>query len=118
MRMVRHAMLEVLDSEYIKLVRGKGGGTTAVIRKHALRVALIPPLTFGVLIVAAFIAGPAVTEIVFAWPGPGLMTVSPIINTGFPVINAAVMVFTIIQLLVVFLVDVLYACIGPRIKLG
>ncbi|MCI0886837.1 MAG: ABC transporter permease, partial [Chloroflexi bacterium] len=118
MRLVRSAMLEVLDSEYVKLARAKGVSSTVVIWKHAFRNALIPPLTFGALIMAAFIAGTVVTETVFAWPGLGFMTVQAIINNDFPVMTTAVMVFTILYLFVVFIVDVLYAYIDPRIRLG
>ncbi|PKB61864.1 MAG: ABC transporter permease [SAR202 cluster bacterium Casp-Chloro-G4] len=118
MRLVRSAMLEVLDSEYIKLARAKGVSTTSVIWKHAFRNALIPPLTFGALIMASFIAGTVVTETVFAWPGLGFMTVNAIVNNDFPVMTTAVMVFTILYLVVVFIVDILYAYIDPRIRLG
>ena len=116
MRLMRSAMLEVLDSEYIKLARAKGVGSNIVIWKHALKNALIPPLTFAALIMAGFIAGTVVTETVFAWPGLGYMTVQAIINNDFPVMTTAVMVFTILYLSVVFLVDVLYALIDPRIR--
>lgn len=58
------------------------------------------------------------TETVFAWPGLGFMTVQAIINNDFPVMTTAVMVFTILYLFVVFIVDVLYAYIDPRIRLG
>ena len=116
MRLMRSAMLEVLDSEYIKLARAKGVGSNIVIWKHALKNALIPPLTFAALIMAGFIAGTVVTETVFAWPGLGYMTVQAIINNDFPVMTTAVMVFTVLYLSAVFLVDVLYALIDPRIR--
>ena len=83
-----------------------------------MKNSLIPPLTFGALIMASFIAGTVVTETVFAWPGLGFMTVQAIINNDFPVMTTAVMVFTILYLLVVFLVDILYAFIDPRIRFG
>ena len=116
MRLVRSSMLEVLDSEFVKLARAKGVGNTTLIWKHALKNALIPPLTFAALIMASFIAGTVVTETVFAWPGLGWMTVQSIINNDFPVMTTAVMVFTILYVLVVFLVDILYAFIDPRIR--
>ncbi len=116
MRLVRSSMLEVMDSEFVKLARAKGVGNTTLIWKHALKNALIPPLTFAALIMAGFIAGTVVTETVFAWPGLGFMTVQSIINNDFPVMTTAVMVFTILYVLVVFLVDILYAFIDPRIR--
>lgn len=116
MRLVRSSMLEVLDSEFVKLARAKGVGSAKLIWKHALKNALIPPLTFAALIMAGFIAGTVVTETVFAWPGLGFMTVQAIINNDFPVMTTAVMVFTVLYVLVVFLVDILYAFIDPRIR--
>ena len=116
MRLVRSSMLEVLDSEFVKLARAKGVGNTTLIWKHALKNALIPPLTFAALIMASFIAGTVVTETVFAWPGLGYMTVQAIINNDFPVMTTAVMMFTILYVMVVFLVDILYAFVDPRIR--
>ena len=116
MRLIRSSMLEVLDSEFVKLARAKGVSTRAVVWKHALKNSLIPPLTYGALIMAGFIAGTVVTETVFAWPGLGFMTVQAIGNNDFPVMTTAVMVFTIIYLLTVFVVDLLYGFIGPRIR--
>ncbi len=116
MRLVRSSMLEVLDSEFVKLARAKGVGNTMLIWKHALKNALIPPLTFAALIMASFIAGTVVTETVFAWPGLGWMTFQAIINNDFPVMTTAVMVFTILYVMMVFLVDILYAFADPRIR--
>ena len=116
MRLVRSSMLEVLDSEFVKLARAKGANSKTIIWKHAFRNALIPPLTFAALIVAGFIAGTVVTETVFAWPGLGFMTFQAIINNDFPVMMAAVMVFTVIYVMTVFIVDILYAFIDPRIR--
>ena len=116
MRLVRSSMLEVLDSEFVKLARAKGVGANAVIWKHAFKNALIPPLTFSALILVGFIGGTVVTETVFAWPGLGLMTYTSIINNDFPLMTAAVLVFTIVYVFAVFLIDILYAFIDPRIR--
>ena len=116
MRLVRSSMLEVLDSEFVKLARAKGVGNTVLIWKHAFKNALIPPLTFAALIMAGFIAGTVVTETVFAWPGLGWMTFQAIINNDFPVMTTAVMVFTILYVTMVFVVDILYAFVDPRIR--
>lgn len=118
MRLIRSSMLEVLDSEFVKLARAKGVSNVSLIWKHALKNALIPPLTFAAIIMAGFIAGTVVTETVFAWPGLGYMTVQAIINNDFPVMTTAVMVFTILYVVVVFIVDILYAFIDPRIRYG
>ena len=71
MRLVRSAMLDVLDSEYIKLARAKGVSSNAIIWKHALRNALIPPLTFAGVTMGSLVAGSLTTEVVFAWAGAG-----------------------------------------------
>ena len=71
LRLVRSAMLEVLDSEYIKLARAKGVPERTIIWKHALRNAMIPPLTFAGVTLGAMVTGSLVAETVFAWPGLG-----------------------------------------------
>ena len=116
MRLVRSSMLEVLDSEYIKLARAKGASNNAVIWKHAFKNSLIPPLTFSALILVGFIGGTVVTETVFAWPGLGLMTYTAIINNDFPLMTGAVLVFTLVYVIAVFIIDILYALIDPRIR--
>ncbi len=116
MRLVRSSMLEVLDSEYVKLARAKGVGASSIIWKHAFRNALIPPLTFSALILVGFIGGTVVTETVFAWPGLGQMTFTAIINNDFPLMTGAVLVFTLVYVIAIFVIDILYAFIDPRIR--
>ena len=116
MRLVRSSMLEVLDSEFVKLARAKGVSTNMVIWKHAFRNALIPPLTFAGLILVGFIGGTVVTETVFAWPGLGQMTYTSIINNDFPLMTGAVLVFTMLYVFAIFVIDILYAFIDPRIR--
>ena len=115
-RLVRSSMLEVLDSEFIKLARAKGVSSRTVIWKHAFKNALIPPLTYFILLLTGFISGTVVTETVFAWPGLGLMVYNAIINIDFPVVTAAVMAATLLTVLALFVVDILYAVIDPRIR--
>ena len=116
MRLVRSSMLDVLDSEFIKLARAKGVGNTSVIWKHAFKNALITTLTFSALILVGFIGGTVVTETVFAWPGLGMMTYTSILNNDFPLMTGAVLVFTIVYVFAVFVIDILYAFIDPRIR--
>ena len=116
MRLVRSSMLDVLDSEFIKLARAKGVRNRTVIWKHAFKNALIPPLTFSALILVGFIGGTVVTETVFAWPGLGMMTYLSILNNDFPLMTGAVLVFTIVYVFAVFVIDILYAFIDPRIR--
>ena len=116
MRIVRSSMLDVLDSEFIKLARAKGVKNRSVIWKHAFKNALIPPLTFSALILVGFIGGTVVTETVFAWPGLGMMTYLSILNNDFPLMTGAVLVFTVVYVFAVFVIDILYAFIDPRIR--
>ena len=116
MRIVRSAMLDVLDSEYIKLARAKGVSPTRVIWKHALRNALIPPLTFMGITLGLLITGSIVAETVFQWPGLGLLAITSLRKADYPTLQGIVMVFAGMYLVVNFLVDVLYAYIDPRIR--
>lgn len=116
LRIVRSSMLEVLDSEYIKLARAKGVHPRAIIWKHAFRNALLAPLTFGGLILAAFITGAVVTETVFGWPGLGRLAVQSVNNNDFPTMTGIVLLFTLAYLGMNLLVDIAYAYVDPRIR--
>lgn len=117
LRITRSSMLEVLDSEYIKLARAKGVSTPSVIWKHAFRNAVIPPLTFSFLLLAGLLNGAVVAEVVFAWPGLGRVALLEAVNNNdFPLLMGAVLVFSVIYLAVNFLADMLYAWVDPRIR--
>ena len=117
LRLMRSAMLDVMDSEYIKLARAKGVAEWKVIWKHAFKNAAIPPLTMSALILASFLTGTVVTETVFAWPGLGRLVVTAINNNDFPVMTGSVLVFTVLYVIIVFLIDISYALIDPRIRI-
>ncbi len=117
LRITRSAMLEVLDSEFVKLARAKGAGSRSVIWKHAFKNALIPPLTLSALLLAGLMNGAVVAEVVFAWPGLGRVAlVEAVNNNDFPLLTGAVFIFTIIYLIMNFVADVLYAWADPRIR--
>ncbi len=116
LRLVRSAMLEILDSEFIKLARAKGVSNFKVIWKHAFRNALIAPLTFSSLLLTAFITGAVVTESIFSIPGLGRLAVGAIFDNDFPVMVGVVLVFTFMYVTLNFLTDLLYAMIDPRIR--
>ena len=116
LRLVRSAMLDVLDSEYIKLARAKGVSRRGVILKHGLRNALIPPLTFAGVTLGALVTGSLVTETVFAWPGLGQLAVQALFASDYPLMQGVVIVFTLMYVTAAFIVDVLYAYIDPRIR--
>ena len=116
MRLVRSAMLDVLDSEYIKLARAKGVSGTMILWKHALRNALIPPLTFAGVTLGNLVAGSLVTETVFAWPGLGRLAVEALLGADYALLQGVVIIFTLIYVTAALLVDLLYAYIDPRIR--
>ena len=116
LRLVRSAMLDVLDSEYIKLARAKGVPYWGIVLKHAFRNALIPPLTFAGVTLGALVTGSLVVETVFAWPGLGKLAIDALYAFDYPLLQGVVVVFTLLYVLVAFAVDVLYAYIDPRIR--
>ena len=116
MRLVRSAMLDVLDSEYVKLARIKGLPERVVIWKHALRNALITPLTVAGMIFAMFITGAVITETIFNWPGLGRLILETTFSRDFPVVQAITILVAIFVLCINLLVDISYAYIDPQIR--
>jgi peptide/nickel transport system permease protein len=116
MRLVRSSMLDVLDTEYIKLARIKGLPERIVIWKHALRNALITPLTTLGLIIPSLVLGAVITEQIFNWPGMGSLMVQGTFQHDFPVVQAVTILTSIIVLVVNLTVDILYAYVDPQIR--
>jgi peptide/nickel transport system permease protein len=116
MRLLRSGMLEVLDSEYVKLARVKGVVERRVVWVHALRNALIPVVTFAGIYFAVLVTTAIVVETVFAWPGLGRLAYEGISARDFPVIQAVVLTTAAIVAVVNLCVDCLYAVIDPRIR--
>lgn len=116
LRLIRSAMLNALDSEYIKLARAKGVSPAGIIWKHALRNALVPALTFAGVTLGALVTGSLVVETVFAWPGLGQLAIQALFSSDYPLLQGVVMLFTILYVLAALLVDILYAYIDPRIR--
>jgi peptide/nickel transport system permease protein len=116
MRLVRSAMLDVLDSEYIKLARIKGLAEWRVIWKHALRNAAIAPLTYFAIILGSLLVGSVSIETVFAWPGIGLLAFEAAFARDYQVIQGVVLLFCGFFVAANFLADILYAYLDPRIR--
>ncbi|MDA1280615.1 MAG: ABC transporter permease [Chloroflexi bacterium] len=116
LRLTRSAMLEVLDSEYVKLARAKGASGSSVIWRHAFRNALIPPITVSALVLVGFLEGSVVIESVFAWPGIGRMAVESIHNNDFPLLTGVILMFAVLYVVGSFLADVAYTMVDPRIR--
>jgi ABC-type dipeptide/oligopeptide/nickel transport system permease component len=116
MRLVRSSMLDVLDSEYIKLARIKGLPERTVIWKHALRNALISPLTVAGMVFALFVTGAVITETIFNWPGIGKLLVENTFSRDFPIVQAITIIVAIFVLGINLIVDISYAYIDPQIR--
>src|SRR5215467_6508479 len=115
-RLLRSGMLDVLDSEYVKLARSEGLSETRVVWKHALRNALIPVVTFigytyGLLIASAF-----AIEVVFAWPGLGRLAIESVFWRDFPVLQLTVLVWAALVIVLNLLTDIVYGYLDPRIR--
>jgi peptide/nickel transport system permease protein len=116
LRLTRSSMLEVLDSEFVKLARAKGVSSGAIVWKHAFRNALIAPLTYAMILLAGFMTGTVVVETVFAWPGIGRLAVNAALNTDFPLVTGLALAFGMVFLGASLFADVLYGVLDPRIR--
>ena len=116
LRLLRSSMLNVLDSEYVKLARAKGVSGPKVIWKHALRNALIPVLTFSGVTLGSLVTGSLVVETVFAWPGLGQLAIKSLVSNDYPLLQAVIIIFTLMYVTAALLVDVMYAYVDPRIR--
>jgi peptide/nickel transport system permease protein len=117
-RMMRSSMLEVLRQDYITLARSKGLTERVVIYKHALKNAMIPTVTVAGLAFGALLAGAVLTETVFNWPGMGRWSTSAILRDDIAAIMGFTLVIAVVYVLANLIVDVLYATLDPRIRLG
>jgi len=115
-RQTRSSMLEVLNSDYLRTARAKGVPEKVVIRKHALGNAWIPILTTMGGALSISLAGSAIVESVFAWPGVGRATVEAVLSRDVTATCGYVIMTTILYVLIQLLVDIMYAFVDPRIK--
>ncbi|MCR2821146.1 ABC transporter permease [Lederbergia panacisoli] len=116
-RFVRTSMLEVLNQNYIKMAEAKGLSTSTVMIKHGIRNALIPVLSFIGPLFASIITGTFVVEKIFAIPGIGKYFVDSIFNRDYPVILGTTIFYSMILILTLFIIDLCYRLIDPRIKI-
>ena len=116
MRLVRSAMLETLDSQYVVLARAKGVSQRNVIFRHALRNALLAPLTFAGLTLGSLITGAIIIETVFAWPGLGLLAINSVVSSDYAILQGVMIVITVFYIGTSLLVDVIYGWVDPRIR--
>jgi peptide/nickel transport system permease protein len=116
-RLLRSSMLEVLDSEYIRLARIKGVSERVIIWKHALRNSLLPVLSFTGMYLALLVTTCILTETVFAWPGVGRLSYRAILSNDFPVIQGVLLLTAVLVIVANFLTDIIYGYVDPRIRL-
>jgi peptide/nickel transport system permease protein len=115
-RMTRTSMLEVLSEDYVRTARAKGQIERKVLFRHALRNAAVPIVTVIGLGIALLIGGVVVTESVYTIPGLGRLTVDAVLARDFPVIQAVILLFSFVYVVVNLLVDITYTILDPRIR--
>ncbi len=118
MRLTRSALLDVLSQPYIRTARAMGLSSRRVVLSLALRNALIPVVTVAGLILAGFVTGSVIVEIVFAWPGVGQYVVDAVFARDYPVVTGFVVFTGTVFVVVNLVVDLLYTRLDPRVRLG
>jgi peptide/nickel transport system permease protein len=116
MRHTRGAMLQVLDSDYIRTARAKGLSETAVILKHALRNALTPVITLAALELGTLLSGAVLTEQIFSIPGFGKLIVDAVFNRDYAVVQGVVLVTATVYITLNLIADLAYMLVNPRLR--
>ncbi|WP_313892092.1 ABC transporter permease [Psychrobacillus sp.] len=117
-RLTRSSMIEVFQQDYMRTARGKGLRTSKIIVKHGLRNGLIPVVTVVGPLIAAMLTGSFVIEKIFALPGIGRHFVQSITNRDYTTIMGITIFYAVILVVIIFIVDLIYGLIDPRIKLN
>lgn len=117
-RMIRSTLLEVLGEDYIRTARAKGLSGYHVVTRHALSNALLPVITLIGLQLGTLLGGAVITEIVFAWPGVGQLTIESIQKRDYPVLQACILLISVSYVVVNTLTDLVYGALDPRVRLS
>jgi peptide/nickel transport system permease protein len=115
-RITRASVLEVLNEDYIRTARAKGLSNRVVLMRHALRNAAVPILTVIGIGIAIVIGGAVITESVYGLPGVGRLTVEAVLSRDFPTIQAVILMFSVVYVVVNLLIDISYTLFDPRIR--
>ena len=115
-KMLRSSILSELKSDYVRTAYSKGNSRASALKRHVLRNAMIPVVTFLANTIAELVAGSIVVEQVFTVPGLGQMLISSIGNRDYPVVQAIIVLVAFVVVLCNFLADVLYRVMDPRLK--
>lgn len=118
MRQLRSSMLEVLGTDYIRTARAKGLGNVAMLLHHAMKNAMIPVVTVMGLQLSGLLGGAVITETIFAVPGLGRLTIESILTRDYPMVQGVVLFAALAVVATNLIVDLLYAVLDPRIRLG
>ena len=117
-RLTRSNVLEILRRDFVRTARAKGNREFVVIMKHALRNAMIPIVTVVSLEFGSLLGGSVITETVFAWPGVGRLSVDAIMGRDYPVVQAVVLVISVVFVSLNLGVDMIYGVLDPRISIA
>ncbi len=117
-RLMRSSLLDVLQEEYMTTARAKGLRERSVIMTHGIRNAALPVVTIVGLMFGTLMGGAVITETIFAWPGVGLLTIQAIQNRDYTLVQASVLVISVIFIFVNLITDVIYVYFDPRIRYG
>jgi len=117
MRVTRSAIIEIMGEDYITTARAKGATDRRVLWYHGLRNALIPILTVVGLELGTLLSGSVIIETVFSWPGTGSLLISAINGRDYPLVVGTILTYTMIFVVINFIIDLLYPLVDPRIKI-
>lgn len=116
--LLRSSLVETLGEDFIRTARAKGLSEAAVVARHALRYSLIPVLTVTGPITAALLTGSFVVEYVFAIPGMGRFFITAVTDRDYPLVTGVTLVYTGLLVFANLIVDLLYSCCDPRIRVS
>ena len=116
-KMLRSAILQELGKDYVRTARSRGAGRGDILRRHVLKNALIPVITFLAVSAAEIMTGTIIIEQVFTIPGVGRLLLASISNRDFPVVQAIVVIMAAWIVIVNFVADLLYQLVDPRLRL-
>jgi peptide/nickel transport system permease protein len=111
-------MIDTLGEDYVVMARAKGLPERTVLYKHAFRNAVIPLATLFAISIGFILGGAIITETVFNWPGLGIAIYTGVVSNDFPLEQAIFFIISVMVLIAIFMVDIAYGLLDPRIRAG